>query len=115
MDINNPTFKHFFELLKNNYLETDVLVTNSKNFIKYAVDHLKIKYIDCNNTICDIGHIGQSTDYNAVKNSYIEYNIISRSKKIMSYTWYKYPSNFVLWTSKIYDIPFESVELGNNY
>jgi hypothetical protein len=115
VDINDPTFNTYFDFLKRDYLETDVLVTNSKNFIKYAVDNLNIKYIDCNNNICDVGHIGNSTDYTSVKNSYIEYNIISKSKKIMSYTWYKNPSYFVLWTSKIYNIPFNSVELGNNY
>ena len=114
VDINDPTFKTFFDYLKKDYLETDILITNSKNFTKYAIEKLNIKYIDCDNTICDVGHMGQSTDYNTVKNSYIEYNIISRSKKIMSYTCYPDVSNFVLWPSKIYDIPFESIQLNTS-
>ena len=112
VDQHDTTFKTFFDFLKRDYLETDILITNSKNFTKYAIEKLNIKYIDCDNNICDVGHIGESTDYNTVKNSYIEYYIISKSKKIMSYTCYPGVSNFVLWPSKIYDIPFESIELN---
>jgi len=110
VDINDITFKKYFELLKKDYLDTDILMTNSNNFTKYAKEYLNINYIDCNNDICKVEHTGNSNEYEKVKNSFIEYNIVSMSKKIMSYTCYEWPSNFVLWTSKIYDIPFESIE-----
>lgn len=110
VDIKDPTFSKFFYLLKKDYKDTDILFTNSYNFTKYAIQKLNIKYIDCNNAICKVEHTGYSNEYEKVKNSFIEFHIIGNSKKIISYTVYDWPSNFVYWTAKIYDIPFESIE-----
>ena len=110
IDIGEPIFQKMFEKLKQDYLPTDILITNSNNFTKYANDKLNIQYIDCNNEICNVGHIGQSNNYEIIKNSYIEFCIIGKSKQIKSYTVHSWPSNFVYWTSLIYDIPFNSIE-----
>lgn len=110
IDITDSTFSKFFEILKKNYKDTDILFTNSNNFTKYANQKLNIKFIDCNNEICKVGHIGESNEYDSVKNSFIEFYIIGKSKMIHSYTVYGWPSNFVYWTAKIYNIPFESIE-----
>jgi hypothetical protein len=108
VDSSDIIFNEFYELLKSEYKPTDILFTNSNNFKKYAKEKLGIKTIDCDNGLCKIEHIGESTDNDAVKNSFIEFLIISKAKYIKSYTVYDWPSNFVKWPSEIYDIPIEN-------
>lgn len=107
----NPIFKKSFELLKSDYNAGDVLLSNSQNFIKYAKDKLRIKTVECNNETCKAEHIGESTNYDSVKNTFIDFFIICNAKYIKSYTTYDWPSNFVFWPSKIYKIPFDSIKL----
>ena len=107
VDSTDKIFKKFFELLKKSYKKTDVLFTNSNNFKKYAKEQLEIKTVDCNDRLCKIEHIGESIDKESVKNSFIEFRILSKAKYIKSYTSYNWQSNFVHWPVKIYDIPFD--------
>jgi hypothetical protein len=107
VDSNDKLFKKYFELLKNNYKSTDVLLTNSYNFKKYAVDQLGIQTIKCNDAECKPNHIGHNTDKESNKNTFIEFFIINNSSYIETYSCYFWPSNFVYWPSKIYNIPFE--------
>ena len=109
---NNPLFQKSFELLKNSFKNTDVLMSNSNNLKKYAKEKLKIKTIDCDDELCKIAHSGGNDE--SVKNTLIEFSIISKAKYIKSYTCYDWESNFVKWPSKIYDIPFENVFLNEN-
>jgi len=102
-------FQKYFELLKSDYKESDILITNSNNFKQYSRDNLNIKTIDCDDELCKIEHIGESTNSESVKNSFIEFFIISKAKYIKSHTCYSWPSNFVNWPAKIYDIPFENI------
>ena len=109
VDSNDKLFSKYFDILKSSYKPTDVLFSNSNNFKKYAKEQLGIKTIDCNSAMCKIQHIGKSTDNESVKNSFIEFFIISRSSYVKSHTCYYWPSNFVHWPYKIYNIPFENV------
>ena len=99
-------FIEYFNILKENYKPTDVLLSNSNNFKKYAKDKLGIKTIDCGEDLCKVEHIGHSTDYESTKNSFIEYYIVTKAKYIKGKSFYGGISNFVYWPSKIYNIPY---------
>ena len=114
IDINNKLFRKYFDLLVENKKPTDILFTNSNNFKKYVKDKLDIKTIDCDDELCEIAHIGHSNDKESVKNSFIEFFILSKSKYIKTYSCFNWPSNFVQWPASIYDIPFESVYIDEN-
>lgn len=109
IDSNVPLFNNCFDLLKQNYKNTDVLLSNSNNFKKYAKEKLGIKTVDCDNELCKIAHSGDNDE--SVKNTLIEFYIIRNASYIKSYTCYDWESNFVKWPAKIYDIPFENVYL----
>ena len=106
---NNKLFEKYFTLLLENNKNTDVLFTNSNNFKKYAKEELNITTVECDNGLCKIEHIGNSDNKESVKNSFIEFIILSKAKYIKSHTCYSWPSNFVHWPAKIYDIPFDNV------
>jgi len=112
--IDNKLFKKYYDLLLANNRKSDILFTNSNNFKTYAKENLKIKTIDCNNELCKIQHTGESSDEESVKNSFIEFLILSKAKYITSYSCYDWASNFVKWPSKIYDIPFYNVYVNEN-
>jgi hypothetical protein len=109
IDTTNKLFNKYFNLLVENNKPNEVLITNSNNFKRNAKEKINIKTIDCYNEICKIQHIGDSLDKESVKNSLIEFFILSKAKYIKSHTCYDWPSNFALWPSKIYDIPFDNV------
>ena len=51
------------------------------------------------------GHLGKTTDSNSIKDTLIDFFILSRATHIKSYSSYDWVSGFVNWASKIYDIP----------
>lgn len=108
---NDSIFIKSYDILKNNYKDTDVLISNSTNFKKYCRINLGIKTIDDENENFAVQHIGYSTDKESVENSFIDFFIVCNAKYINTHTCYKWPSNFVLWPSKIYDIPLENTYL----
>jgi len=101
----DPTFTKYFTILETNYTPTDILLSNSLSFKKYAKERLNIKTIDCNDELCKIQHIGTTTDADSAKATFIEFFIISRSKYIKTISPYTWVSGFVAWPSLIYDIP----------
>jgi len=107
IDENNSTFISFFNILESTYKPTDVLLSNSLNFKRYAKYKLNIKTVDCDGKLCKIEHIGKSTDYESVKSSFIEFYIISKAKYIKTISDYDWVSNFIKWPSLIYDVPLE--------
>ena len=74
IDENNEEFINFFEIFKNNYKDTDVLISNSTIFKKYAKYKINdIIIVECQDNIyCDIGHTGIVNDIEKVKNTIIE-------------------------------------------
>jgi len=111
LDMSNETFALCFNHLKKTYKETDVLMTNSSSFKKYAIEQLKIKTIECDGSAeeCKISHIGMNSDYKSSKFSYIEFFCICRASYIYTYSEYEWVSGFVQWPSNIFDIPISQV------
>lgn len=77
-----------------------ILMTTSKSFKQKAVE--KTGIFTLNLEIC---HLGYNYDDNSVKDTLIEFFIISRSTLIKAYSGYGWVSGFVNWISKIYNIP----------
>jgi len=109
IDENNPILMEYFEILKKNYVNTDILITNSKNFKKYAVNKLNINTIECENESCVLSHVGALSDYEMNKQTMIEFFVISKSKSIQTHSHYPWISGFVRWVSAIYDIPLQQI------
>lgn len=109
INLNNRLFIKYFNLLVENNKPTNVLFTNSNNFKKFSKEQLNIKTIDCGDDLCKVAHIGESSVKESVKNSFVEFLILSKAKYIKSYNSYNWPSNFVYWPALIYDVPFENV------
>jgi hypothetical protein len=109
LDENDPIFIQFFNILKDNYSSTDILMSNSTNFKNYAKRNLEIKTIDCDGSECKVEHIGNSNDRESVKNSFIEFYIITNAKYIKTKSHYGWVSNFVKWPALIYDIPLQEL------
>jgi len=53
----------------------------------------------------NIGHIGYDENLDKIRNSLLEFFIVTRSTKIKTFSVYAWISGFVYWISKIYDIP----------
>jgi hypothetical protein len=107
IDENDPYFIQYFDILQKNYKPTDVLLSNSNNFKKYAKNKLNITTVDCDDLLCKVEHIGNSSNYESVKNSFIEFFIVTKSKYIKSISCYDWVSNFIKWPAIIYNIPLE--------
>ncbi len=111
LDMSNKTFAFCFNHLKNTYKETDVLMTNSSSFKKYAKEKLGVKTIECGGSgdECKISHIGMNSDYKSSKFSYIEFFCVCRASYIYTYSDYDWISGFVQWPANIFDIPISQV------
>ena len=105
IDEHDPTFMDFFNILRNNYKRTDILLSNSTNFKRYAKQMLNIKTIDCDGEFCKVGHIGISQDPESVKTSFIEFYVITRAKYVRTTSKYDWVSNFIKWPCLVYDVP----------
>lgn len=100
----DPKFVAFFNKLQSSFRPTDVLMSNSQNFKDYAKHMLGIHTIDAPGKI---GHIGNSTDYESVKFSFIEFYIITTAAYVKTTSSYDWVSNFIKWPCLIYDVPLE--------
>jgi hypothetical protein len=63
-------------------------------------ENSNISFIDL-----DGGHIGYEQDAEKIRNTLLEFFIISKSNSIKTYSVYSWVSGFVFWTVKLYDIP----------
>lgn len=98
------TNKYFYLLNRLMSLRTnkDVLFSDSYNFKKFASSHAGFMSLNT-----DTSHLGYHTDLTKLKNTMIDFYLISKSKAIYSYSEYSWNSGFVYWSSVIYDIPFQ--------
>jgi hypothetical protein len=55
----------------------------------------------------DIGHIGRDNDDKLIKNTLLEFFIMTNAKKIKTFSNYSWISGFVMWLSYIYNIPLK--------
>jgi hypothetical protein len=109
---NEQKYETYLTMIQNKYSPTDVLVTDSTAFKKYVKDRVNIPTILCDGGDCKIFHTGESAfDYDSLKNSLIEFYVMTRAKKITTHSVYDWPSNFVKWSSDVYNVPLESVKL----
>jgi hypothetical protein len=84
---------------------TDIIITDSQTLKTYLQTNTQIYTPDTQ--LC---HIGLAQNLEPVRDTLVEFFITTHSKKITSFSIYTWVSNFVLWTSKIYDIPLISVK-----
>ena len=103
MEISNVN--RIYKIIDNNYKNSDFVMCDSSNF-KYQLKHNRPKI---NILELDIGHIGYETDLNKIKNSLIEFFIITYSNKIKTFSVYGWISGYVYWISKIYNIELISL------
>jgi hypothetical protein len=97
------------KILNNLNNESNILVCDSYFLKEELINNnlFKNKNISCINL--DVGHIGYEQNTEKIRNTLIEFFIITKSKKIKTYTVYSWISGFVFWISKIYDIPLEQI------
>lgn len=88
------------EITNNTILLTDS--TTFKNYVKQNNDSIFLFNHD-------IGHIGYHSSYEKMKNSLIEYFILSKATSIKSYSVYKWTSGFTYSIHKIYDVPLTCI------
>lgn len=91
-------------ILPNEYY---IILTDSNDFRQYIYRNLN----DIPNVFVfdhKISHIGYHEDDDALKNSMLEFFIITKSKKITSFSVYSWISGFVKAASVIYNIPIEA-------
>ena len=118
--------EHRFTLLYCNQLETeinlilsnlvdvkDILIICDNNTIKYF---LKEKFPDFKYLFNEITHFGENTKLNneLVKNTMLDFYLLSKSMFIYSLSSYEHGSGFSLWCSITYDIPYKCKFIQNN-
>lgn len=85
-------------LVCDSYLVKDKL--KNDNFF----ENKNLSFIDL-----DVGHIGYEQNGEKIKNTLLEFFIITKSNMIKTYSVYLWTSGFVNWISKIYDIPLTKI------
>ena len=92
-------FENIYYKLWTNYEDTDILVSDSSRFKSFTKKRWGITMLDV-----DVGHIGYHKDFDKLKNTMLDFYIVSKCKKIKSYSVYG-GSHFVKMLSACYDIP----------
>ena len=108
--LNNDTynierFEQILNKIRSTYKPTDVLITNSNNFKKYANEKINIQCIEYGEK-SKLTHIGYNTNSEDVKYSFIDLIIICNSKYINAYNENGGVTGFSYLPSQIYDIPY---------
>jgi hypothetical protein len=88
-----------------NASKNNVLIIADNNYIKLA---LKRVFPEFKILLKDITHFGEGIvlEEEKVKNSLIDFYLLSFSKSIFSYSCYEHGSGFSYWCAKTYDIPY---------
>jgi len=103
----------YFEIIKNEIIEiifknknTDILLIADNNEIKLLInqDFPRIKFI-----INDITHLGEGVilEREKIKNTLLDFYLMSYASYIYSFTSYPHGSGFSYWCSKIYNILYK--------
>jgi hypothetical protein len=91
---NNLNVDIYINYLKNN--QFDLLLTDS-NILKQEAKKNNLPVIDF-----EIGHIGYNNDENILRNTLIEFLLLTKAEEIHTYSNYSWISGFVYWVTKIY-------------
>jgi len=99
--IKNEIFKIIF-----NNKNTDILLIADNNEIKYFLTH-EFPSIKC--IFKQITHVGEGVKLTdeKIKNTLLDFYLMSRSYHIYSFTCYPHGSGFSYWSSVIYNIPYK--------
>lgn len=91
----------FYEnIFKKYYEENDVLISDNIIFKNYIKSKYNINIYDTK-----IGHLGNTNNLDEIKDTLYDFFLISKSKKVKTFTNYPWISGFIQWNSNIYDIP----------
>lgn len=102
---------NFIESLKKQIINNiDCIFVCDSYIVKNRLKHdgffqtNNISFIDV-----DGGHIGYEQNNEKIKNTLLEFFIVSKANTIKTYNVYPWISGFVFWTAKLYDIPLSPV------
>ena len=108
--INQHALDNFIENKKeNSVLISDSLEFKKKIFETYKNQDVKVLL----NIPYHSGYINRFTEKNREIDTLMDFMLIQNAKEINCYTIYGWVSNFVYWTSIIYDIPLNKLFFGN--
>jgi hypothetical protein len=99
---NTNKYMYLLNRLRSIRTNKDVLFSDSYNFKNFANSQSGIMTLNT-----ETSHLGYHTDLTKLKNTMIDFYLISKSKMIHSYSEYSWNSGFVYWSSIIYNIPFQ--------
>jgi len=104
---------HYLEIIKNEIIEiifknnnTDFLLIADNNEIKLLLQQSfpKLKFI-----LHDITHLGEGVllETEKIKNTLLDFYLMSYSSSIYAFTSYPHGSGFSYWSAKMYNIPYK--------
>jgi hypothetical protein len=105
--LNNGTAvisQELVNMVQKNTGENTILISDSLS-VKENADILKYVYI----TNTKPKHTGKCSDSDSMKDTLIEFLLITRSSCIKTYSCYSWRSGFVDWAHKIYNIPIHDI------
>jgi hypothetical protein len=103
---NKSGFHHLMRSVKQNIEKDDILFSDSKKFKKYVDIYFKIFFFKL-----DIGHTGFDNNEEKLKNTMFEFFVLTKAKKIKTFSVYGWTSGFVSWACQIYDIPLKKITI----
>lgn len=98
---NNIDFQHFINIMNNNREHDDILMSDSIRF----KEHIMTNYHDVRLFHIHVAHMGYIHHVNNIKDTLFEFFVVTRAKKIKTFTVYGHISGFVHIAHLIYDIP----------
>ena len=125
----NHDYDYYYYLIKkqikNNNFQNTIIMSDSNDFKKFVKEesnkknNIHVLHFNSNHTAQQPGLL-KYTDYNngngknCYKDTAMDLKYVINSIKNVTYSCYAWGSGFVVWPSKIYDIPLEVYNLVNN-
>lgn len=94
------TLMHILDLIKANRSEYDILISDSLSLKMNQLVQNEIYVLQTTPS-----HLGRSTDPEAIKDTLIDFFLLTGATRIKTYSCYHWTSGFVYWAHQIYDIP----------
>jgi hypothetical protein len=101
-----------FQIINNNYT-MDYLLIADNNEIKYLLCEI---YTNIKSVYKEITHVGEGNvlERNKIKNTLLDFYLMSNSNSIHSFTSYEHGSGFSLWCATTYNIPYTCKYIKNS-
>lgn len=100
----DDVFQHF--LIHNTHINNSVLISDSLEFKEKCKNHTKVYLNDPIHTRFDSNHKVNSAE---MIETIRDFYLIKTAQNVYAFSAFPWKSNFVLWTSKIYDVPLERI------